>query len=223
VITRPLTVPVVPDPDTARAAARAELSDPGYQSQKPSLFERITDRIVDRLGDLFHRTADSAPGGRWSLVVLAVFVIALLWVLRTRLGKLAPTHRRTAGVFGVTERTAAEHHADADAALAADDLDTAVTERFRALVRGLEERGLLDPRPGRTANEAAEEGATLLPACAGPLRRAAQIFDDVRYGGRAASRAGHDTVADAERAVRAAKPTAAAAPAGSWASPGDAG
>jgi hypothetical protein len=218
----PLTVPVVPDPDRARAAAREELSDPAYVSQKPTLFERISDWIVDWISDLFHRTAGSTPGGRWSLVVLTALVVAVLWALRARLGKLAPTHRRTAEVFGATVRTAAEHHADADAALAAGDLDTAVTERFRALVRGLEERGLLGPRPGRTANEAAEEAGQLIAPCALPLRAAARVFDEVRYGGRTATRAGHDTVADADRAARAAKPEPGVTAASTWVAPGGA-
>ncbi|HUR73446.1 MAG TPA: DUF4129 domain-containing protein [Sporichthya sp.] len=214
------TVPVVPDPETARAAARDELTDPAYRSQEPTLFERVTDKIVERLGDLFSRTADSAPGGRWSLVLLTALVLLGLWALRARLGKLAGTGRRTAEVFGEAERTAAEHHADADAALAAGNLDTAVTERFRALVRGLEERGLFEPRPGRTAHEAGEEGGRLLPACALSLRAAARVFDEVRYGGRAATRAGHDTVAEADRAARAARPETRTDTAADWVAPG---
>ncbi len=213
-------VPVVPDPDTARDAARDELTDPAYRSQEPTLFERVTDKIVDRLGDLFGRTADSAPGGRWSLVLLTALILLGLWALRARLGKLAGTGRRTAEVFGETVRTAAEHHADADAALAAGDLDTAVTERFRALVRGLEERGLFEPWPGRTAHEAGEEGGRLLPSCAAALRAAARVFDEVRYGGRAATRAGHDTVADADRAARAARPEAGTDAPARWVAPG---
>ncbi len=220
-IVLPWAVPVVPDPDSARDAAREELTDPAYRSQEPTLFERITDEILDRLGELFGRTADNAPGGRWSLVLLTAVVLLAVWGLRARLGKLASTGRRTAEVFGTTVRTAAEHHADADTALAAGDLDTAVTERFRALVRGLEERGLLDPRPGRTANEAAEEGGRLLASCALQLRAAARVFDEVRYGGRAATAAGHVTVADADRAARAARPEVGAAAPGGWVAPGN--
>lgn len=218
----PAAVPVVPDPQTAREAAREELADPAYRSQEPTLFERITDAVVDRLQDLFSRTADAAPGGRWSLVLLTALILLGIWALRARLGKLAGTGRHTADVFGTTVRTAAEHHADADAALAAGDLDTAVTERYRALVRGLEERGLLDPRPGRTAHEAGEEGGRLLASCALQLRAAAGVFDEVRYGGRAATGAGHDTVAGADRAARAARPEATANAPGSWVAPGDA-
>lgn len=218
----PWTVPVVPDPAGAREAARDELADPAYTSQKPTLFERITDEVIDRLGDLFTRTADNAPGGRWALVLLTALILLGLWGLRSRLGKLGSSARRTAEVFGDAVRTAAEHHADADRALAAGHLDIAVTERFRALVRGLEERGLLDPWPGRTANEAAQEGGQLLRSCAIQLRAAARVFDEVRYGGRAATRAGHDTIADADRAARAARPEAGAAAPNDWVAPGSA-
>lgn len=216
----PFTVPVVPDPAAAREAARQELSDPAYQSQQPTLFQRAAQWIFHNVKDLFGRTTDHAPAGPWSLVVLTIVILALLYVVRTRLGSLTRTGRKAAEVFGTEIRTAAEHHADADALLAAGDLDGAVTERFRALVRGLEERGLLDPRPGRTANEAAQEGGRLLAACAPQLRAAARVFDEVRYGGRTATRPGHDTVADADKAARAARPGSAAPVAAGWVAPG---
>ena len=54
--------------------------------------------------------------------------------------------------------------------------DEAVRERMRGLVRGLEERAVLEPRPGRTAGEAAR-GRTRRGAGragrSGPLRRGA--------------------------------------------------
>ncbi|NEA03407.1 DUF4129 domain-containing protein, partial [Streptomyces sp. SID10116] len=58
----------------------------------------------------------------------------------------------------------------------------AVQERMRAVVRALEERALLDPRPGRTADEAAAEAGRTLPSHTDRLRAAARAFDDVTYG-----------------------------------------
>lgn len=202
----PGVVPVVPNADDARAAARRELTDPAYRSHQPTLFERITDAVIDRLGSLFHSTAGAAPGGRWSLVLLLAVAGGLGLALRARLGRLAGAHRRAPEVFGGTVRAAAEHHAAADAALVAGDLDTAVRERFRALVRGLEERGLLEPRPGYTANEAAADAGRLLAPVADGLRAAARVFDEVRFGGRTATRAGHDTIAATDAAARTARP-----------------
>ncbi|MFC6985013.1 DUF4129 domain-containing protein [Streptomyces cirratus] len=87
-------------------------------------------------------------------------------------------------LFDEAARTAADHRAAADAHAAAGRWTEAVQERMRAVVRSLEERTLLDPRPGRTADEAAAEAATRLPQHAGDLRAAARAFDDVTYGGR---------------------------------------
>ena len=65
-------------------------------------------------------------------------------------------------------------------------------ERFRAIVRELEERAVLAEQPGRTAGEAAAAAAGRLPALAAELAAAARLFDDVRYGGRVATPAAHD-------------------------------
>lgn len=203
----PVDVPVEPSAQAARAAAREELRDPAYQAYEPSLFERASTAVLRWLQDGFETTAGATPGGWWSAVVLVLLLTLGAVALRARLGPLARTGRRPGAVFaGAAPRSTVEHHRAADAALSAGDLDAAVTERFRALVRGLEERGLLDPRPGRTAAEVAAEGATLFPGCAAALRAAATAFNEVRYGGRAATTEAHAAVADADRAVRAARP-----------------
>ena len=46
---------------------------------------------------------------------------------------------------------------------------------------------VLDPRPGRTADEVAREAGAAVPTIAGDLRAAAEIFDEVWYGGRPAT------------------------------------
>lgn len=60
-------------------------------------------------------------------------------------------------------RSAADHRTAAEAHAAAGRWTEAVQERMRAVVRSLEERTLLDPRPGRTADEAAAEASVSLP------------------------------------------------------------
>jgi hypothetical protein len=103
-------------------------------------------------------------------------------------------------------RAAADHRAAADAAAARGAWADAVRERLRAIVRGLEERGLLDARPGRTADEAAMEAGLALPSCAEDLRRAARLFDDVWYGGRTATDEHDRQLREVDAAVRAARP-----------------
>jgi hypothetical protein len=82
-----------------------------------------------------------------------------------------------------------------------------VRERLRAIVRSLEERAVLEPRPGRTADEAASEAGAALPDCAAGLRSAALLFDDVWYGGRPAGPEGDAALRELDDRVRSARPT----------------
>ena len=75
-----------------------------------------------------------------------------------------------------------QHRRLADEAAADQRWADAVRERFRAVVRTLDERTLLDDRPGRTADEAAREAGRVLPDLAAGLTAAARLFDDVTYG-----------------------------------------
>jgi hypothetical protein len=207
----PFDVPVVPDREAARAAAHSELLKPAYHAHDPTLFQRLATRLVDWIQELFGRASGPTPGNRLSSLLLIGLVVLAVVGIRARLGPLRKTHRRSAPVFRSEIRSAADYHAAADAALVAGDTTTATVERFRALVRGCEERGLLVPRPGRTANEVAAEVAELRPAAAGPVRAAAGVFDEIRYGGRSGDRAAHDVVAAADVAVREARPSEPAA------------
>ncbi|MDF4251002.1 DUF4129 domain-containing protein [Streptomyces sp. WMMB303] len=179
----PLTTPRLP----AREDAERELSRPEYHQHDPSLPHRAVDWLWDRLGDLLRTAAEAAPGGSVGLTVLALVLALLLVALRLRLGALRT--RRTTGsatLFPDRLRSAADHRAAAEAHAQAQRWTAAVQERMRALVRSLEERALLDPRPGRTADEATTEAATVLPGLAEPLRAAARTFDEVSYADRPA-------------------------------------
>jgi len=74
------------------------------------------------------------------------------------------------------------------------------------VVRDVEERGLVDVRPGRTADEIARDAGRALPAVAGDLRAAARLFDDVWYGGRTADSSSYDRLVAVDQAVAAARP-----------------
>jgi hypothetical protein len=75
----------------------------------------------------------------------------------------------------------------------------------------MEERGVLESRPGRTADEAAAEGGAALPECAAGLRSAAQVFDDVWYGGRPATPAHDQALRELDDALRSSSPQASSA------------
>jgi hypothetical protein len=77
---------------------------------------------------------------------------------------------------------------------------------MRAIVRSLEERALLDNRPGRTADEAAAEAGRALPEHTDRLRSAAREFDDVTYGGRRASELSYRRIAELDRDLERTRP-----------------
>jgi hypothetical protein len=204
-------VPVDIGRDEARTAARRELADPAYHTEDPSLLERALTWLFDRLTELLGDVTVTGPMEWTALIVLVALIVAAGIAVRLRTGGFARSARTAAPVFGDTARSAAEHRRLADDAAGRGDWETAVRERFRAIVRDLEERHLLDPRPGRTADEAADEAGALLPDHAPTMRSAARVFDDVVYGGRAATREIHEQLAGVDESVRAARALTAGA------------
>ncbi|MFI8963659.1 DUF4129 domain-containing protein [Streptomyces sp. NPDC053493] len=207
----PVGVPRVP----AQEAAERELSKPMYHENDPNLLQRGIDRFWDWVGDLFDSAAGAAPGGVVGLVTVVLVVLALAAALWWRLG----TPRRAPAVgqdslFADGPRTADHHRSAAEHHASAGRWNQAVQERMRAIVRSLEERTLLDPRPGRTADEAAAEAGRSLPAHADGLRTAARSFDDVTYGGRTADENAYRRIAQLDTALERAKPALRPAGAG---------
>jgi hypothetical protein len=196
-------VPVVPDAAQGRAWAREELAGPGYE--RPGLIRRGLEWLLQHLQQL------PLPQGKGSAltagVLLLVVAAVVAWALHRRGGPLA---RRRAGagdvVFEAGPRSAQEHRADADRAAAAGDWRTAVLERFRAVVRELEERGVVPEQPGRTAGETVDAAGVRLPTLAAELRAAARLFGDVRYGGRDPGPGGDAALRELDARVPAARP-----------------
>ena len=174
-----------PDREQARRWALEELAEGAYAQRDPVsrllafLQQLVTDLIGGRSGD-----------GVWWQVLLLVLLVVLVAVALRVAGPLRLGRRRADDgapqVFGAGRSTALEHRARADAHAAAGRWAEAVAERFRAVARSLEERGLLDEGPGRTAREVAVDVAALLPTVADELAVAAGGFDDVVYGDRRA-------------------------------------
>ena len=186
-------VPVDLDRATAARAAREELAKQVYREAGPSLSQRTLRWIYSQLSDLFDRAAGVSPGGYIGLAAIAVVVVVAAVALRLGIGPLRGSSSTESPLFVGRARTAAEHRAAADAHAAAGRWAEAVRDRLRAVITGLEERTLLEPRPGRTADEAAAAAATVVPECAADLRAAARTFDDIWYGARPAD-ASHDAL-----------------------------
>ncbi|MFB7518036.1 DUF4129 domain-containing protein [Streptomyces sp. NPDC056144] len=199
----------------AREAAERELSKPMYHENDPNLIERAYDRFWDWVDDLLGTASQATPGGLVGLLAIALLVIALVAALWWRLGTPHRTPGGTAdSLFSDGPRTAEEHRATAARHATAGHWNEAVQERMRAIVRSLEERTLLDPRPGRTADEAAAEAARTLPAHADALHLAARAFDDVTYGGRTADEAAYRRIEELDTALERTRPTLDPAPTG---------
>ncbi|MEO3978128.1 DUF4129 domain-containing protein [Streptomyces sp. CAU 1734] len=175
----------------AREAAQRELSRPMYHENDPNPLQRGIADFLDWADGLLLAASAAAPGGPLGILVIALAACCLLAALWWRLGTPARRTARPAALFGGTPRTAADHRAAAASHAAAEDWNQAVQEQMRAIVRSLEERALIDPRPGRTADEAADEAGRQLPGHTADLRSAAGVFDDITYGGRTADRQAH--------------------------------
>ncbi|UGY91745.1 DUF4129 domain-containing protein [Streptomyces gobiensis] len=200
-------VPVVIDRDTARDAAERELSKPMYHENDPGPLRRALDWFLERAGDLLNSAAGITPGGWVGLLTVALLVVLLIVALRLRLGALRPApDTGDSTLFDDRPRSAAEHRAAAERHAAASRWSEAVQERMRAVVRSLEERTLLDPRPGRTADEAAAEAGQALPEHATALRTAALSFDEVTYAGRPANPSAYAELRDLDTALARTKP-----------------
>ena len=172
--------------DSARDAAREELSRREYADARPPLLVRVAGRIVRELGELLDGAAAAVPGGRLGLLLLLALLGALVAVILSRVRPGRRGAARAPLFAGSAELSAAQHRELAEAAAAEGRFAEAVRERLRAVVRDLEARGVLDPRPGRTAGEIARDAGVVVPEVALDLRRAAGTFDEVWYGGRAA-------------------------------------
>ncbi|MFI9405632.1 DUF4129 domain-containing protein [Nocardia sp. NPDC052316] len=104
---------------------------------------------------------------------------------------------------------AADHRAAAENAAQHRDFDSALRERFRAVLRGLEQRGVLEVRRSRTARETANDVTTALPGdVAAEFHPAAHSFDEVVYGGRRATEDEYRRLEYADRFSAAAPPPA---------------
>jgi hypothetical protein len=203
-------VPVDIDRDSARRAAAQELSDPKYRDARPSFLQEAAQWLGEQVEKLLNSVSSVVPGGAFGLLLLVVLLIVLGVVIRLRTGEVARASRADRVVFGGKRQSADDYRRSATEAAAAGRYGDAVRDRFRAVVRALEERALLDVRSGRTADEAAAEAGVLLPNVADELRQGARIFDDVHYGGREGTEAAYRALTELDERCRGERPVAMA-------------
>lgn len=205
-------LPVVPDRDTAREWLSSELQGPEY-AERESLLSRLIGWVLDWLNGIDWPVAAMAGpqlGIAIGVVVAVILVLAWLVAGPVRLGR---ERTSSAEVLDADDaRTAAQMRTAADAAAASGDWNTATVERFRAVVRALEERVIIEPRPGRTAQEAAADSGVRLPAQAAGLRSGADVFDGVEYGDRVATPQDDADLRALDAEVTKARPVAPSGP-----------
>lgn len=198
--------------EEARGAARQELAKAAYHRDDPSLLAQLLLRAAEQIGRLLQRASAAAPGGWGGLVAVAAALLLIVVAIRLRVGPVGRSRARPEPVLAERATTADEHRERAEHHTAREQWGEALRERLRALARALEERGILETRPGRTADELAGQAAAALPAQAGELHAAARLFDDVCYGGRAAGPEAYARVRELDERVRTTRPELAGGP-----------
>ena len=192
--------------DEARELAHRELAQKVYVDAEPSWWERASTWAWDHFNELLAKAGGALGGAGW-LLVLALVVVAIVVVVAWRAGSLERRHRSgSMTVFGDQLTSASEHRRQAELAAGSGDWNTAVVESFRGLVRDLEERGALDPRPGRTADEAAGEAGSLFPDRRAGLLEAARTFDEVAYSDRPGTSDGYHLIREVAAGLRTLSP-----------------
>ncbi|NYF15878.1 hypothetical protein HDC37_000690 [Microbacterium sp. AK009] len=206
-----VATPVTPDGDEAREWAERELSNPVYAEAEPTAFDRIARAIGEFLGGLF---ATDVSGGLGSAVALiAAIAVAALIIVAVLVWGLPRARRRAAApvatLFGDSEeRTADDLRRAAASAADAAQWDEALILRFRALARGLAERGVVTTPPGATVHAFARSAGRVFPSAAAELEAGASAFDDVRYLRRPGSRDDYARLRRLDEQLIAARPAA---------------
>lgn len=200
--------PLLPGADEARRWAAEELAKPEYREAAPSWLDTLWRNFLDWLQSLGGSAGDPAPVPSPVIaLVIAAIIAAAIILARPRLNARV---RRTNEVFDrETALAAADYRNRADAAAAAGKWGDAVVDRFRAVVRSAENRTILDPQPGRTADEAAQALAVPFSSESRRLAHAAATFDGIRYGNRAAGSADYQEMVALDAALDTMRPATA--------------
>lgn len=188
------------DRETAHDAAQRELAKPIYPR------DSLTHRLSDWIDELLYRLVlkgSSIPGGWFTITVLAIVaVVAIIVAVRIIRRTMRTNRGADHQLFGVAELSAAEHRATAEQYAALGNWAAAIRHRLRAVARQLEETGILNAVPGRTANELARDAGASMPDLAAALSRGADAFNDVTYGERPGTEAAYRMIADLDDHVR---------------------
>jgi len=201
----PLDVPITLGRDEAQRLARVELANPAYTGDDEPWVQKVLRWVLEKIGALLDTVGGTSPLGWFGVLGVVLLVAIVVVAVRRRTGSLS-RGATTDALFAGGDRSAADLRAEAERFAGAGAWAEAVRSRLRAVVRDLEDRGVVDARPGRTADEIARDAGRALPSVAADLRAAARLFDDVWYGGRTADSTSYSRLVAVDDAVAAARP-----------------
>jgi hypothetical protein len=199
-LTPRIDIPVDIGRDEAQQLAERELLNPIYANAQPPWWQRLSSWVWEHFIDLLNRLGGATSNRLWLIVVAAVIALIVLVIVR-RAGGVQRRRATQGTVFTDRTATAADHRVRAEHAARGGDWSEAVLEGFRAVVRQLEERGALDPRAGRTADEAARDAAAVFGQLRPDLGVAARSFDEVAYGDRAGTSEAYEQITSLDLAL----------------------
>lgn len=179
--------PLTPDADEARELARAELSRLKYQRDETILM-RFLKWIRELLEDIFStQSGDFTLSEILTLATVGILLLVLIFFavrfgIRLRNQNPSQHHRaQRRSLFLDDDLVATELFTTAENALAQNDWNTAFVERFRGVIKALDEEQMITLRPGLTAREATELAVQAVGARELFLP-AAQWFNEIFYG-----------------------------------------
>jgi len=193
----------------AQRLARQELAKAMYH-QAPSVLGYIEHAINSAITWIFDKASQVTPGGGWSALALVALAVLIVAVITTRIGMVRRSARQQAPVFdrGARPMTARQLRAAADASAAAGDYAAAIVGRMRAIAVSCEERGILQPDAGRTADELALQTGVRFPGQEAGLASAARLFDQVRYGDGTGTEDGYQRLTELDASLTRLSPRA---------------
>ncbi|MEY2588305.1 MAG: hypothetical protein QOJ67_289 [Acidimicrobiaceae bacterium] len=175
-------------PATVRDRAREVLGRDEFKDQTT-----LPQRVIEWIGDHFPTTSASSQGrggsglvGDVVLLVAAGGLVYLLVKVVRSIRRHPPRARPDSAVIDVQERrTAAAWRKQAEALEAEGRWRDAMLARYRELVTGLVDQGVLADVPGRTSGEYRVELAELRPGLGAAFTEATDLFERAWYGGEA--------------------------------------
>lgn len=203
-----LTVPVDIGREEARQRAEEELAKAKYGGL-PDWLQRFLEWLFEVMERLADPAVDGLSGESGQNPIILITLLVLLLGLAVIIWKVGlPRWRKRGAKDAVVEldsTVAPKDYRDlAEEAAAAGDWTAAVRDRFRAVVRELEDRTILDIRPSRTALEVAHTASRWLPDSREQLHEGADLFNDIVYGERPATAEAYAAMVAVDRAVTAA-------------------